>query len=211
MIRSISKTSAIDLNPLSFVFQYNPEMLTHTFSSPDSEEGAKREEKQSASNKKVELINLNLELDATDQLEQPDLHEEIVKYGLHPTLATLESIMLYQSKTQSSTSPIVLFVWGPNRTIPVSLENVKIFEQAFDTHLNPIRVNIELVMKVLDLSEFRKGSMGHTLCLNHSNQRKVFMQKYIKNKFYNDFSKNISSNIRSAGQLSKTKHKSDIK
>ena len=186
---STSKASAIDFNPPRFVFQYNPEMLTHTFSSSINEESAKQEKKQSTADKIVELISLNLELDATEQLEQSNVQEEIIEYGLHPALATLESILLAQSKTQNSTSPIVLFMWGPHRSIPVSIENVKIFEEAFDTHLNPIRVKIELVMRVLDLSEFRKGSRGHSLCLNHSIQRKVFMKKCGNSKVHNELSK----------------------
>ena len=172
MVRSTSKPSAIDPNSLRFVFQYNPEMVTHTFSSQNNEL-AKEENKKSAVDKIVEFINLNLELDATDQLEQPDLHVGIVEYGLHPDLAILESILL----SQNSTSSIVLFTWGPNRSIPVSVDNVRIFEEAFDTELNPIRVKIELTMRVLDLSEFRKGSKGYSLCLNHSDRRNFFIKK----------------------------------
>jgi len=209
LVRSNPKTSPIDLNPLRFVFQYNPEMLGHLFSSPNSEEAAKQEQ-QSGANTIVELINLSLELDANDQLEQPNLHEEIVEYGLHPTLATLASIMLSQSKTHNSTSPIVLFTWGPNRTIPVSLENVKILEESFDTRLNPIRAKIELVMKVLNLEEFSKGSTGYDLCLDHLDRRKMFTQKFMRGDTWGDFSKHISNNIRSARQLGKTKRKSDV-
>jgi len=173
LIRPASKTSSIGPNPLSFVFQYNPEMLTNTFSSPKYEEAITQENKQSAADRIIELINLNLELDATDQLEQPNLREEIVAYGLHPSLATLESILL----AQNSKSSIVLFTWGPNRSIPVSIENVKIFEMAFDTKLNPIRAKIELTMRVLDLSDFRKGSRGYALCLLHSDRRSFFIKK----------------------------------
>ena len=67
--------------------------------------------------------------------------------------------------------------WGPDRTIPVSLENVKIFEQAFDIYLNPIRVNIELILRVLDLSEFRNGSRGYKLCQIHSDRRNFFIKE----------------------------------
>jgi len=149
-------------------------MLTHTFSSQNNEEGAKEENTKNAADKKVELINLNLELDATDQLEHPNLHEEIVAYGLHPSLATLESILL----SQNSASSIALFTWGPNRSIPVSVENMRIFEEAFDTKLNPIRVKIELTLRVHELSEFRKGSRGYNLCQIHSDQRNFFIKTY---------------------------------
>ncbi len=175
LVRSASKSSVSDLDPLSFIFQYNPEMLTHTFSSSDCEEVERQEKGQSAASKIVELINLNLELDATDPLIQPNLHQEIVEYGLHPSLAILESILL----SQNSTSSIVLFTWGPNRSIPVSVENMRILEEVFDTKLNPIRVKIELAMRVLDISKFRKGSKGYTLCLLHSDRRNFFIKKRV--------------------------------
>jgi len=149
-------------------------MLTLTFSSQNNEEGAKEENTKNAADKKVELINLNLELDSTDQLEHPNLYEEIVEYGLHPSLATLESILL----SQTSTSSIVLFTWGPNRSIPVSVENMRIFEEAFDTKLNPIRVKIELTLRVRELLEFRKGSRGYNLCQIHSDRRNFFTKTY---------------------------------
>ncbi len=184
LVRSTSE-AAIDLNPLCFVFQYNPEMLVHTFSSPNSpniEQAAKEKNVQStATDKIVELISLNLELDVTDQLEDPNLYEVIVEYGLHPSLAILESILL----SQNAKSAIVLFIWGRNRSIPVFVENLRILEESFDTKLNPLRVKIELVMRVFDLSEFRKGSMGHNLCLIHADRRNFFVKKHINENMFN--------------------------
>ncbi len=179
--RSTSKSSVDDLDPLSFIFQYNPEILTHTFFSSDCEEVARQEKGQRAKGKIVESINLNLELDAIDPLIQPNLHQEIDEYGLHPSLAILESIML----SQNATSSIVLFTWGPNRSIPVSIENMRILEEAFDIKLNPIRAKIELAMRVLDISEFRKGSKGYTLCLLHSDRRNFFIKKRVYGSPFN--------------------------
>ncbi len=184
LVRSTSE-AAIDLNPLCFVFQYNPEMLVHTFSSPNSpnfEELSKEKNVQSTkADKMVELISLNLELDAAEQFEDPNLYEVIVEYGLHPSLDILESILL----SQNAKSAIVLFIWGRNRSIPVFVENVRILEESFDTKLNPLRVKIELVMRVLDLSEFRKGSMGHNLCLIHADRRNFFVKKHINENMFN--------------------------
>ncbi len=54
--------------------------------------------------------------------------------------------------------PILVFLFGRNRTVPVWLDNLKVVEEAFDPNLNPIRVSVELVMRVRAISEFKKGS-----------------------------------------------------
>ncbi len=167
-------------------------MLTHTFSSPNIDEARNKDEIRNNSGKIIELINLSLELDATDPTEQQNEPSEVTEYGLHPALATLESIMLSQAKTERIASSFVLFSWGPNRIIPVMLENMRILEESFDRNLNPIRVKIELIMRVLNLSEFRKDAFGYNLCLSHLNRRKLFTKLTFKNKKSHDFVKDIS-------------------
>jgi len=162
-----------DSEDIIFIFQYNPETLTHTISSLNSEEVSQEEGKKRDANSIVELVNLNLEFDATDQLEQPNQHRGFVKSGLHPALAALESIMYSQSKTENPPPPLVLFVWGPNRTIPVWLDSLKVTEEAFDPNLNPIRVRIELNMRVRNPSEFKRGSSGYAMCVSHLKRRRA--------------------------------------
>jgi hypothetical protein len=65
--------------PNVIAFQYNPEQLRRTLtqraSAPDpSNVGAAREDAQRVQGPPVETIDLTVELDATDQLEFPDLH-----------------------------------------------------------------------------------------------------------------------------------------
>ncbi len=102
-LRPNSKGTIIDPNAPTFIFQYNPETLTRTVSSLNNEEVSQEEGKKRDANAMVELINLNLEFDATDQLEQPNQHRDFVENGLHPALAALESIMYSQSKTENPT------------------------------------------------------------------------------------------------------------
>lgn len=166
-------------------------MLTHTFSSPNVNEARNKDEITTNLGKIIEQINLSLELDATDRTELQNEDSEVTEYGLHPALATLESIILSQ-KTEKIASSFVLFSWGSNRIIPVMLENMRILEESFDSNLNPIRVKIELIMRVLNLSEFRKDSFGYKLCLSHLNRRKLFTQRIAKEKIFHDFVKHIS-------------------
>ena len=42
--------------------------------------------------------------------------------------------------------PMVLFVWGPTRVLPVRLTSLSITEEAFDTLLNPTRAKVDLTL-----------------------------------------------------------------
>ncbi len=170
----------IDPDTPTLVFQYNPETLTHTFSSPDGEEVSPKEGTGNA-NSILELISLTLEFDAADQLEQPDKNNDTVENGLHPALAVLESLMYSQYKIGNPSPPILIFLFGRNRTFPIWLDSLKVVEEAFDPNLNPIHVKIELVMRVRDLSEFKKGSVGYAICAGHSNRRRILAKLYPQN------------------------------
>ena len=176
-LRSDPTQIILDPDTPTLVFQYNPETLTHTFSMPNGEEVLQKEGSGSA-NSLLELMSLTLEFDAADQLEHPDKNIAFVENGLHPALAVLETIMLYQSKTEKSTSPILVFLFGRNRTVPVWLDSLRVVEDAFDPNLNPIRVRIELVMRVRGLSEFKKGSPGYAICAGHLNRRRSLAKLY---------------------------------
>lgn len=45
--------------------------------------------------------------------------------------------------------PIVLFVWGPGRTIPVRLTSFSVEEQAYSAELYPIRASVSVGLRVL--------------------------------------------------------------
>jgi hypothetical protein len=157
-----------------FVFQYNPEKLTREISYPDVEDsiavsGRPRHRQEGP----VEVIRLTLELDATDQLEKPGEHPHTVENGLLPSLAVLESLMF-----PSGEFPVVVFVWGPKRTIPVRLTSYKIAEEAFDQSLNPIRVKIDLCMQVLGSSDFKPGSVGYKMYENYQTQKDALALLY---------------------------------
>ena len=171
----------IDPDTPTLIFQYNPEMLAHTFSSPKDDEELSQKEGKSDAGSISELISLILEFDAADQLEHADQNRDVVENGLHPALAVLESIMYSQYKTGNPSPPILVFLFGRNRTVPVWLDSLKVVEEAFDPDLNPIRVSVELVMRVRALSEFKKGSMGYAICAGHLNLRRKLGKLYPQN------------------------------
>jgi hypothetical protein len=50
--------------------------------------------------------------------------------------------------------PIVLFVWGPGRVVPVRLKTFSVDEQAFNTLLYPIRATVTVGLQVLTDAAF---------------------------------------------------------
>ncbi|MCB0132468.1 MAG: hypothetical protein KDD78_16515, partial [Caldilineaceae bacterium] len=80
--------------------QYNPDTLTRTLQ-PQSTGAASgdRAEALRLKGPPIETIKLDAEIDAVDQLEQPDANPNARAYGLHPMLAALES-MVYPTSAQ---------------------------------------------------------------------------------------------------------------
>jgi hypothetical protein len=152
-------------------FQYNPDTLTRSF----SPQAAPSDPRQSAGDTQnalppAESFSMTVELDAADQLERTD--PIATATGLHPALAALE-LLLYPPSTEVILSkaltaagiafikpaqvPLVLLVWGPPRVVPVRVESVSITEQAFDQMLNPIRAQVQLVLRTLTEKELKQA------------------------------------------------------
>src|SRR3954453_12306153 len=76
--------------PSVVVFQYNPETVTRTLQAQTAGESGARSEVTRLKGAPVETIKLDVEIDATDQLEQGGLATAL---GIYPQLSSLE-IML---------------------------------------------------------------------------------------------------------------------
>jgi hypothetical protein len=156
------------------VFQYNPEAMTRGFQPM----GGGASGQQGAGDTQptlppIETFQMNVELDATDQLEAPGSNPLAAAVGLHPTLAALELLLSPPSTAlilnsvlslagsaiiSPATAPLVLLVWGPVRVVPVRVTSVSVTEQAFDQLLNPIQARVGLGMRALTIPElFQAG------------------------------------------------------
>jgi hypothetical protein len=154
------------------VLQYNPDTITRTLQ-PQAigQEPGDRLEALRLKGPPHETIKVDVEFDATEQLEHPDgsAGEQVVaRFGLGPQLAALETIV-YPSSQQLLVNdlqaqqgsievapveaPLVLFVWSRHRIVPVRLTDFSITEEAFDTSLNPIRAKVSLGMRVLTVED----------------------------------------------------------
>jgi hypothetical protein len=159
--------------PNVILFQYNPESMTRrleAYTPPAFEEQRSPEEAPTAQPyHPPETFSLNLLLDASDALEEPDSHPVAVATGIADRLAALEILMYPQESetllgsvantllgTSSDVSaarrnevPIVLFVWGPGRIVPVRLTEFSVDEQYFSPLLYPIQAKVTIGLRVL--------------------------------------------------------------
>jgi hypothetical protein len=154
-------------NPLAsvIVFQYNPETLTRTLTANTKADPRKTEQQAEVLRlvgPPTEEIKLDIELDATDQMEKGD--PIALDAGIHPTLASLEMLLYPKSITVILKEVLVraglLEVTG-------RLSSMSITEDFFDPALNPIRAHVNLGLRVLNYRDLGLGSVGGAIFLAH--------------------------------------------
>ena len=162
------------------VFQYNPETLTRTLKARGATgEGAKSEPSR-VTGPPEETIKLDVEIDATDQLEKGD--GITTALGIAPQLAALE-MLVYPKSVQvvlntallasgtievlPSVASFTLLVWGVKRILPVRVAEFGITEEAHDAGLNPLRAKVSLGLQVLTYYDLSITHPGYHLFLAH--------------------------------------------
>jgi len=169
--------------PQIIMFQYNPALLSRTLKTRSSggAEGSPTEAFR-LSGPPEESIDLDIELDATDNLEHPDQNKTTTSLGIYPQLSALEMILYPKSalvianailanigtiEIVSPEGPFTLFVWGPKRVLPVRITSFKITEEAHDVNLNPIQAKVSLGLQVLSYNDLSLTHPGYTVFLAH--------------------------------------------
>lgn len=114
-----------------------------------------------------ETIGLTLQLDATELLDAGDGLTQ--QFGIGPHLSVLE-LMIYPKTdqlfgfplgnllgsknqfgaAQAQVIPILLFIWGRKRVLPVVMTSLQITEQEYFPDLNPKRASVAVQLKVLE-------------------------------------------------------------
>jgi hypothetical protein len=188
--------------PNVIVFQYNPEELTRSLRARSPWEYLERGQAQGdahvTSGPPVESISLSVEIDATDQLESNN--PLALTRGIQPALSALE-VLMYPKSSQVLTNalraaagvaavtsealPLVLFVWGLARVLPVRISSFSITEQAFDTSLNPIRAKVDLGLEVLTYLDLPDDAIGKTTYKAMMVQREVLAGLNLANSTQN--------------------------
>jgi hypothetical protein len=171
------------LNPLASitVFQYNPETMTRRLQAQTlgGGEGDKTEALR-LKGAPIETISLDVEIDATDQLETGD--GVATSLGIYPQLSALEMLIYPKSalviantvlmalgtiEVVPPVAPFTLFIWGPKRVLPVRISDFSITEEAHDQALNPIRAKIGLGLRVLGYNDLSITNPGYYIFMAH--------------------------------------------
>jgi hypothetical protein len=163
--------------------QYNPDTLSRTLQVKSvGAEGGDRSEALRLKGPPVETIKVEVEIDATDQLEFPEQHPAATQVGIHPQLSALETIvyptsadLLANNRLAKSgvleiapmETPLTLFIWSKTRVLPVRLTEFSVTEEAFDPALNPIRAKVSLGMRVLNVDDVGFTHKGGTLFMGY--------------------------------------------
>jgi Contractile injection system tube protein len=161
-------------------FQYNPEKLSHTltpwnpFEVDQTQRGAQAPTVQPFDPK--ESFTLTLEIDATNDLEDDNPVAKLV--GVADRLAALKKLTLPSEglagdlinsavsaaralvgkaakQAERPTVPVVLFVWGPGRILPVRVTSFSVEETLFLPSLHPIQATVTLGLEVLTPDVFK--------------------------------------------------------
>ncbi len=193
------KGGIVQLDPASgrrlrvIALQYNPDKVSRTVAVQASgEQGADRSQALRLKGAAAETIKLEVEIDATDALEQPDRHPTTVRRGIHPQLAALEALVqpaaddLARNDALARSgvleilpieAPLTLFVWGAARVVPVRITDLSFTEDAFDAALNPIRATVSLGMRVLTVDDLGFDHRGGALFMAHLRRREALARE----------------------------------
>jgi len=169
-------------NPLAsvIVFQYNPDTMTRTLTAQTTSANGNQGEALRFKGPPEETIKVDVEVDATDQLERGD--GIAASMGIYPTLASLEMLLYPKSALVIANemllnlgvveiippeAPLTLFIWGIKRVLPVRVTELSITEEAYDPSLNPIRAKVSLGLRVLTYRDLGLLTPGGTLFMAH--------------------------------------------
>lgn len=112
-----------------------------------------------------QTLSFDIRLDATDKLNEGDSMTEL--FGIAPQLATLERMVEPKSEgligkvldrllpgefsfTGSKKPPLILFIWGRKRVLPVNIDSMQITETEFSTDLDPLRATVAVSLTVIE-------------------------------------------------------------
>lgn len=125
-----------------------------------------------------ETISFDIRLDATDAMNEGDPIAGTL--GISPRLSTLELMVMPKEEsllgaaleslisqttgfsfTKSKKPPLILFIWGRTRILPVNITSMNITESEFNTQLSPVRATVSVSMTAIEgINDFYKVTMA---------------------------------------------------
>ena len=174
--------------------QYNPDTLTRSYQvqGVGGEGGGDRAQPFRLKGPAIESIKVDIEVDAADALANPDQNANAVQFGIAPQIAVLEGLinpttadlLTLKALSQSGTleilppeAPLVLFIWGSGRVVPVRVTEFTVTEEAFDVSLNPIRAKVSLGLRVMTTDDLGFERKGSSIFINYLRNRETLAGK----------------------------------
>jgi len=158
--------------PEVVAFQYNPEELHRKVEARGGDAAAMRTPR--------ELITLTLTVDAAEALERQSESADAGADSIAPRLAALELLMhrpeprerswweILVSGVDSGREPLLLFVWGAHRVVPVRLLRLDIAEVLHDPELRPLHAEVTVTMRVVTHDDLPSGHQGTRYWRRHA-------------------------------------------
>ena len=169
-------TDLIGPIPNVVIFQFNPESLTRALQVPPRPTGATQRETSQAGEKTFEKITFKAHFSAANLLDEDKVLARM--FGIGPQLAALEKMVLPSAKIAGLLGavidkiagaaappappaqpiprekyPRILFIWGPTRVLPVTIDSMTIAEQEYDFLLNPVRAEVDITLSVIAIDQ----------------------------------------------------------
>jgi len=179
----------VDLfNPIAsvIVFQYNPATVDRTVTPQGASDEGSKAESMRLRGAPTETISMDLEIDATDQLEAGE--GTAATFGIYPQLSSLEMLAYPKSALVIANTvlmaigtmevlppigPFTLLVWNYQRVLPVRLTELTITEELHDAKLNPIQAKVTVKLQVLSYNDLSITNPGYYLFLAHQTLKEV--------------------------------------
>ena len=172
-------TALIGPIPNVVIFQFNPESLARRLEIPPRPTGANQRETTQAGEKTFEKITFKAHFSAANMLDEGKALAQL--FGIGPQLAALEKMVRPSSKAAGligaaldaigdalgiggaddapaqpiprETYPRILFIWGPTRILPVTIDSMSISELEYDAVLNPLRAEVDITVSVITVDD----------------------------------------------------------
>jgi len=179
--------------PRAIVFQYNPETMTHSWTPATTNPGKADApaDPLAITGEPQESFSFTLAMDANDMIAGGDPVESALAEasGVYTRLAALEMLLFPTPpplggligavttallgigspspdptrQVPAASLPMVLFVWGPGRIVPVRVTSLTITEKLYSAALlNPTHVEAQVALRVLTATELQQvhGPLG---------------------------------------------------
>ena len=187
-------------------FRFNPETLsrqisieqaegqsTQTSSSGGGGEGAGEQGADADSGSLKESFSVLLRFDLAFREEHGS--DMPVEYGILPEVSALEDLMYPvesptdlpsdggESNRARSRRPLVLFIWGERRIVPIKITGMTVNETLFNNRLYPVRAEVELSLEMLGEGDASNNTRVSSALKFTSDNRRKMSRIYLKSTF----------------------------